>query len=244
MTMQFYKDFTRPKAIGFDLDDTLYDNYPVLMAAEQKLHRFLLINHLKTAQLSIDDWTNIRIQLANTKPQLMQDVSLARHTALIHGFITCGYEKSQAQQAADQAMQVFLAARNDISISESVLTTLKQLKQHYRLFVISNGNADINKMGISDLFEFALHPSQSTKPTIAMKPAADMFIAAEKQLGLSGEDILYIGDHPVSDIVGSNNANWQSGWLNVHQRPLNHYKKPQQLPTFEITELSQLTTLS
>lgn len=242
--MQFYKNFIRPKAIGFDLDDTLYDNRPVLMAAEAKLHKFLVANHPKTAALNIEDWTQIRLQLAKKQPHLKQDVTLARNIALIQGFIACGYPQQQAEIAANQAMEVFLTARNDITISESVVSTIKALKQHFRLFVISNGNADITKMGISELFEFALHPSQNATPAIAMKPAADMFVEAENRLGLGGKDILYIGDHPVSDIVGSNNANWQSGWLNSHQRPLIHYKKPQQLPTFEITEFSQLTTLS
>ncbi|MGB1299441.1 MAG: HAD-IA family hydrolase [Psychrobium sp.] len=241
--MQFYKSFTRPKAIGFDLDDTLYDNRPVLLAAEEKLHQFLVANHPKTVQLNIEDWTQIRLQLANEQPHLKQDVTLARNIALIQGFITCSYAQEQAEIAANQAMEVFLTARNDITISKSVVSTIKALKQHFRLFVISNGNADITKMGISELFEFALHPSQNATPAIAMKPAADMFVEAENRLGLSGKDILYIGDHPVSDIVGSNNANWQSGWLNVHQRPLSHYKKPQQLPTFEFSDISQLSLL-
>ncbi|MGB0834189.1 MAG: HAD family hydrolase [Psychrobium sp.] len=241
--MQFYKHFTRPKAIGFDLDDTLYDNRPVLLAAEAKLHQFLVANHPKTAALNIEDWTRIRLQLAKEQPHLRQDVTLARNKALIQGFIACGYPQEQAEISANQAMEIFLAARNDITVSESVISTLKALKQYFSLFVISNGNADITKMGISELFEFALHPRQNATPAIAMKPAADMFVAAEKRLCLSGKDILYIGDHPVSDIVGSNNANWQSGWLNVHQRPLNHYKKPQQLPTFEFSDITQLSLL-
>ena len=37
--MQFYRTFKRPVAIGFDLDDTLYDNLPVLLTAEDELHK-------------------------------------------------------------------------------------------------------------------------------------------------------------------------------------------------------------
>lgn len=238
--MQFYKNFTRPKAIGFDLDDTLYDNRPVLLAAEKKLHQFLVTQYPQTAALSIGTWTDIRLQLTKQQPHLMQDVTLARHVALEHGFLTCGYSQQQAQQAAGEAMTVFLTARNDIPLKNSVINTLTSLKQHYRLFVISNGNADVSAMGISELFEFTLHPSQTSTPTVAMKPASDMFNEAEKRLGLTGTDILYIGDHPTADIAGANNAGWQSGWLNVHQRPLSHYKKPQQLPTFEFSTINLL----
>ena len=35
--MQFYRSFRSPKALTFDLDDTLYDNHPVILRAEQAM---------------------------------------------------------------------------------------------------------------------------------------------------------------------------------------------------------------
>lgn len=241
--MIFYKDFTRPKAIGFDLDDTLYDNQPILLAAEQTLHQFLLNNFPKTAAFSIKDWTRIRSVVTQLQPDLRQDVTLARQVSLRQGLINCGYLEQQADCGAMKAMEVFLTARNNITLSSSVHDTLMLLQKHFRLFVITNGNADINKFGIDRYFEFALQPSQESSPAIRMKPARDMFIEAEKRLGLSGSDILYIGDHPISDIKGSVQMNWNSGWFNQRNTSFNLYNKTLQLPNFEFQTLELLSSL-
>lgn len=238
--MQFYRPFTQPKAIGFDLDDTLYDNQPVLLAAESALHRFLQENYPKVSRLSISDWTQLRLEVVTKTSALKNDVSMARLHSLVHGLKTAGYTQPDSEAGARLAMDCFLHARSNIDVAPSVHQALAQLAKRYRLFVISNGNADIQKLGLSTYFEFALKPSLETP----MKPAADLFNAAQHQLQLSGLDILYIGDHPISDIVGSNNAGWQSGWINPHHHNINHYQKPLQLPSFEfqnITELTQLT---
>jgi len=242
--MQFYKSYIRPKAIGFDLDDTLYDNRPVLINAEEKLNQFLHHEFPKTQQLSINDWTDIRLEITRLQPTLQQDITLARQVSLTQGLLNSGYTQQQASDGTVKAMEVFLMARNNITLSSSVHETLTLLQKHFRLFVITNGNADINKLGIDHYFEFALQPSQDTSPVVAMKPANDMFIEAEKRLGLSGSNILYIGDHPTSDVKGSVIMGWQSGWFNAHRRPLIHYKKPQQLPTFEYNHILQLTNLA
>ena len=76
-----------------------------------------------------------------------------------------------------------------------------------------------------------------------MKPAPDLFLQAQERLGLSGDDILYVGDHPVSDIVGSARMGWQNAWLNSKDLPLDHYKKPLMLPTFEINKIEELALL-
>lgn len=242
--MQFYKSYIRPKAIGFDLDDTLYDNRPVLINAEEKLHQFLRHEFPKAQQLSISDWAEIRLAETRLQPTLQQDITLARQVSLAQGLLNSGYTQQQANDGMMRAMEVFLMARNNIVLSPSVHKTLTLLQKHFHLFVITNGNADIKKFGIDHYFEFALQPSQDTSPAIAMKPANDMFIEAERRLALSGNDILYIGDHPTSDIKGSGDMGWQSGWFNAHQRPLIHYKKPQQLPTFEYNSILQLTNLT
>ncbi len=241
--MQFYKSYIRPKAIGFDLDDTLYDNRPVLINAEQKLHQFLLHEFPKTQQLSISDWTDIRLAATRLQPKLRHDITLARQVSLAQGLLNSGYTQQQANDGMMKAMNVFLAARNNITLSSSVHDTLALLKKHFRLFVITNGNADINQFGIDHYFEFALQPSQDTSPVIAMKPAKDMFNEAQRRLALSGNDILYIGDHPTSDIKGSGDMGWQNGWINPSCKSFDHYKKPLQLPTVEFQRINDLMQL-
>ena len=237
--MQFYRPFKRPVAIGFDLDDTLYDNLPVLLTAEDELHNFLISNYPETTLLSVKDWTNLRMQLVAQTPSLKSDFTTARLQALYIGFQVCGYSPEECKQGSQQALSHFLRWRNKVNITSDVHQLLNDLSQQFTLFVISNGNADITQCGLAPYFDFAIRPSQTTP----MKPAADLFIQAEERLGLSGDDILYVGDHPVSDIVGSGQMGWQNAWLNSKDLSLDHYKKPLMLPTFEINKIEELALL-
>jgi len=237
--MQFYRNYKRPKAIGFDLDDTLYDNRPVLISAENALHQFLITNFPETASLTINDWTNIRSQLIQRQPELKHDVSLARLHALKIGLQASGYQCEESTLGSQQALTHFLQWRNKIDIKPEVHRLLKDLSKQFTLFAISNGNADIKQLGLDEVFTFALKPSL----TIPMKPAADLFQLAQQKLQLSGQEILYVGDHPVSDVAGSNNMKWQSAWFNPRKVKLDHYKKPLQLPTFELSAITNLNML-
>lgn len=237
--MQFYRPYKRPIAIGFDLDDTLYDNLPILLAAEDALHEFMVTHFPQTADLSIQDWTNFRLNLVANNPALSHDVTEARLQSIYAGLNASGYDRQTCEQGSQQALTYFLTWRNKINITADIHQLLSELSQQFRLFVISNGNADITQCGLTPYFEFAMRPSQTT----LMKPASDLFRQAEQRLGLNGCDILYVGDHPVSDIVGSGQMGWQNAWLNSKNQLLNHYKKPQMLPTFEMNKVTELAQL-
>jgi len=237
--MKFYRPFKRPTAIGFDLDDTLYDNLPVLLKAEDELHKFMLANFPKTELLTIKDWTNLRMALVAHTPSLQSDFTTARLHALQMGLQVCGYSLEECTKGSQQGLACFLTWRNKVNITPDVHQLLENLSKEFTLFVISNGNVDIIQCGLAPYFEFAIRPSQTTP----MKPASDLFLQAEERLELSGSDILYVGDHPVSDIVGSGQMGWQNAWLNSKNIPLDHYKKPLLLPTFEVNKITELSQL-
>jgi len=239
MTIRCYKSFTQPVAIGFDLDDTLYDNAPVLKQAEQQLQRYLAAKFPRTATLTTQDWLALRNQAVAANPALSNDISLARVEALTQGLIKLGYAQADATSGANNAMTEFLRWRNTIDIERSTHQLLAKLAQKYRLFAITNGNACSDTLNLSQYFEFALR-ADINQP---MKPAQQMFDQANSKLGLTTAQILYIGDHPVSDIVGASRAGWQTGWINASGQALDHRTKPLQLPTFEFSQLSDLQQL-
>lgn len=239
MTIRCYKHYQKPLAIGFDLDDTLYDNQPVLEQAESKLQNFLHRHWPKTQNFAPQDWLSFRNKAIAIDPRLAFDTSASRIAALRLGFSELGLNDSQSIQNANLAFDEFSKWRSNISVEKDVHQLLTDLSQEFRLFVITNGNADITKFGLDKYFEFALHAHCD----MPMKPAQNMFELAQSRLTILPQNISYVGDHPVSDVVGANNAGWQSIWLNRHNIPLEHRRKPLQLPTLELSSLQDLSLL-
>lgn len=239
MSLRCYRRFNPPRAIGFDLDDTLYDNTPVLRQADLALGKFLAKHYPDAGQWSVEQWNELRLYCVSQDPGLAHDISDARHVSLEYGLRNAGYSHDDARQGARDAMEVFLQWRSRANIPPSTHALLEQLSKKCALFVISNGNANITDLGIEHHFQFALHAARHQP----MKPAADLFSQAQQRLALPAREILYVGDHPVADVIGANRAGWHSAWLNTSQKQLQHRKKPLQLPTLEISSLEDLCQL-
>lgn len=61
--MHFYRPLERISAITFDLDDTLYDNRPVIARTEQQSVAFLQQYHPNLALLQPADFQRLRAEL-------------------------------------------------------------------------------------------------------------------------------------------------------------------------------------
>ena len=107
------------------------------------------------------------------------------------------------------------------------------------MVAITNGNVDENQIDLGQYFEFVLRAG----PDGRSKPFPDMFVTAAKRLSLSPEQILHVGDHPVSDVQGAKQAGYQTCWLNLTGVPANKADRVRQLPDIELTQLNQLSQL-
>lgn len=207
------KLFIRPEAfsvISFDLDDTLYDNRPIIRQAEAASQQFLNQQYPKSQAWQVGDWHRLKLTLIKQRPQLRHDPSLARQAMLECGLVQLGYDARTAKAGATAVFDHFVIHRSHFSVSDPVLELLAKLKQNYRLIGITNGNVDYQRIGLGELLEFVLHPGQGFK----QKPAADMFVQAAKQLNIPPRQILHVGDSASSDVVGARQAGCQALWLN------------------------------
>ena len=234
-----YRRLTAPRAIGFDLDDTLYDNRPVLERAEAELLAWLHQHYPASQAWAFGDWLAQRQRLVAADPRLLHDISRARQLSLAQGLRQLGYPAATAEQGARDAMACFLTWRNKVDIAPEVHQLLAQLAERWPLFVISNGNADINALGLADYFQFALHAGDNT----LMKPASDLFDRAKDRLALPDDRVLFVGDHPVADIIGANRAGWHSAWINPAQNKIQHRHRHLQLPSLEMAKVEALGAL-
>lgn len=198
-----------PQAILFDLDDTLWPIAPVIIEAERKLHAWLAAHAPRVAlQFSIDSLRQHRLDLLAREPHFASDLGALRRAGLLTAFETAGEDGAKVEAA----MTHFFAARNAVTPYEDVLPGLARLKGRIRLGTISNGNADLEVIGLAHHFEVSLAASQFGRA----KPDPAIFHAACAALGVEPAAALYVGDDLLLDVAGAQRAGMRALWLNRH----------------------------
>jgi FMN hydrolase / 5-amino-6-(5-phospho-D-ribitylamino)uracil phosphatase len=200
------------RVISLDLDDTLWPVAPVIEAAEAALFDWIKLRCPKAVHgHSAESMRAVRNRVAAKFPERSHDLTFLRRRALAWQFTSTGYPES----LSDEAMEIFLAARNRVEFYDDVHPALERLRAGgYRLFAISNGNADLHRCGIGEYFEGHV----SAISAGAAKPDARIFAALVEMAGVGAAEVLHIGDDPVADVVGARQAGLQSAWLNRSSR--------------------------
>ncbi|MEE4378626.1 MAG: HAD-IA family hydrolase [Candidatus Competibacteraceae bacterium] len=199
------------RAITFDLDDTLWDIWPIIVRAEQRLHDWLALHYpLIPERFTALELRQICDEVSTTKPHIAHDRTLLRKEALGLAALRAGYADFQV----DAAFEIFFAARNDVIFFEEVLSVLERLAQCYTLGALTNGNADIQLVGLNHVFDFAIN----AVAVGAAKPDPAMFEAACRHLNLPPEQILHVGDDPHHDVLGAAQVGLRTVWVNRTQR--------------------------
>jgi putative hydrolase of the HAD superfamily len=198
---------TPTRVLSLDLDDTLWPVGPVIAAAEDALLAWLKERYPKAA-LGHDaaSMRAMRSRLAARFPERSHDLTFLRHRALAEQFAAAGHP----ERLSDEALEVFIAARNRVEFYEDVRPALERLRLGYRLFAVSNGNADLHRCGIGGLFEGHVTAIAAG----AAKPDARIFAALVRMAGVSAAEITHVGDDPLADVVGARQAGMQAVWLN------------------------------
>jgi FMN hydrolase / 5-amino-6-(5-phospho-D-ribitylamino)uracil phosphatase len=195
-----------PAVLSFDLDDTLWPVAPLMAAAESAMWSWLHARHPENHGISIASMRAMRARLVEQYPERSHDMTFLRHRALADMFAAAGHAKSEA----DEAFEVFFAERNRVTLYEDVKASLERLGSRYRLFALSNGNADLQRCGLAHLFQGHITAIAAG----AAKPDARIFAHLLKEAGVEARQVLHIGDDPHADIVGATQAGLQAVWIN------------------------------
>lgn len=221
------------RAICFDLDNTLWDVWPVIRRAEQAMYDFLVARYPQAvAQMTIESMREARVRVALEHPQMAHDFSFLRKQALRQQAQTCGYTESMAEEAFD----VFLNARNDIELYADTRPALTLLRQRYRLFSASNGNADLAKVGLAHFFE----RSVAAREVGALKPDPVVYLKVIEGTDLAPHEVMFVGDDPEHDVDGARRAGMLPVWINRDDAV---WPQTLELPLHSIKSLQELTHL-
>jgi putative hydrolase of the HAD superfamily len=193
-------DISRIKAITLDLDDTLWPVWPTIGRAEAVLTAWLTTHAPSTAALSAD---------AELKKAVRAEIN-ARHADRAHdlSFLRLQSIRALLQQAGDPvhlaepAFEAFFAERQRVDLFDDALPALSFWSQRYPVVALSNGNADVHRVGIGQHF----HASVSAQSLGVAKPDVRIFVAGAAAAGVQPHEVLHC--------VGALAAGMQVAWLN------------------------------
>ncbi|HXB17414.1 MAG TPA: HAD-IA family hydrolase [Steroidobacteraceae bacterium] len=221
------------RAVAFDLDNTLWDVEPVLARAETRLLEWLHQHCPRIPeQVSVADMRAAREELARAEPHNAHDVTYLRLTGLERHARECGYQ----EDIAARAFEVFLAARCEVEVLPDVRPALARLGRAFTLASLSNGNADLARIGLDSAFAVSLNARQIG----AGKPERRCFERLADELGLLLPNILYVGDDPWLDVAAARAAGCRSAWMNRRASPWPAELAPADLSVRDCSELAAL----
>jgi len=199
------------KAIGFDLDDTLYNRSDVYKNVFQTMEKKVI----KTG-IVFEEFNEVFEKNSQNEYNLYirgeQKEQTYRINRVILTYRHFGFEISENDAIIYQ--KLYEKYKQNLTLrdgAEGVLNNLKNSK--YELFLLTNGPSkgqrekiqvlnleewfDENKIFISDEIGYA-------------KPDNEIFQHVERNLEHHGKELLYIGDDLDNDILSAKKMNWDS----------------------------------
>jgi putative hydrolase of the HAD superfamily len=215
-------------AVIFDLDETLISH-------SQQMKRFILsqynryYTHLKHIPFEI--WEERFITLEQngyvTKDivyrQLIEEFSLKRPTyeELYNDFLNSFHK----YVVTSPYMTEILNYLRDSNIKTGIITNGGYLIQ----------NRKIKSIGLHLITDVILISEQEG----IEKPEAEIFLRGARMLSVQPEKCLFVGDHPINDIIGSQRAGMKSAWISNSRQ----WKESDFHPDFIIQNLLELKAI-
>ena len=221
------------RSITIDLDDTLWAIHPVIARAESRMKEWLADNYPLTIPLLAGDaMQSLRDKVELEHAGRAHDLGHLRREVLRRLGEAAGYGIS----LAEGAFAVFDDARNDVELYPDVLPALGSLRENYVVIAVTNGNANLEKIGIRNLFDGVV----TALGTGSAKPDPAIFDAAVRAGGCAASETLHVGDNPQQDIDGARQAGLMTAWVNRHGQ---QWPESLPVPDAEVEQIGELVRI-
>lgn len=222
------------KLVSFDLDNTLWDVTKTIIRAEQSLRSWMQKNTSEALVIYASEQVeSIRKSVLTNYAEKRHDLSFMRIQVLYECMRSAGMSEANALQMSEDAFEVFFTGRNQVAFFDDAVQVLETLSKSYRVFALTNGNANIDRVGIGRFFEAAI----SSADVGASKPDPQMFTALLERSGVAADRVVHIGDHLTDDIFGAQQVGINSIWFNHRGE---HENDSPVTPTAQVHTLEQL----
>ncbi len=222
---------SRPRILTLDLDDTLWDVAAVIGRAEEKLAQWFRAHHPVFADsFDATDVQRIRRQVIKDCADRAHDLRFLRQTV----YQRLAKRISYSTNFIDDATAEFDRWRNTVTLFDDARPALERLAQHFPLYALTNGNADIHAIGIGEYFQGSI----SSVMAGAAKPHPKIFQCALEMAGVEAADVIHIGDDPELDVEGAAKAGFRSAWID---RKSESWPDALAKPDFRATDMGDFT---
>jgi putative hydrolase of the HAD superfamily len=196
---------TTPKAVLFDLDDTLHDRRASVEAFVPALHHRLA------------PWLN-GMSLEPFKQHLHRidhGGYVARDVFFTRLLGSLGVSNFDAQQLAGFWRSEFAKFAQPMHGAYALLEFLRH--KNIKTAIVSNGSSQLQRNKITSL-KLQVDVVIISEEVGVKKPAPLPFLSALKELEVPTSRAWFVGDHPVNDIAGANALGMKTFWLEREQR--------------------------
>jgi putative hydrolase of the HAD superfamily len=183
---------TAARGILFDLDDTLY-----------RERRFALSGFAAVARAAAEEFGVGAESLFRPLARALR--TGARAEAFQRLCSTCGWP----EERAEHLLQIFRTHEPTLRLPRTTARTLAGLASEWRLAIVTNGPAAIQRrkvsaLGLASMVDAVVYAAECG--TGEGKPAPEPFAIAARKLGLPPSRCVFVGDHPVCDVFGARRA--------------------------------------
>lgn len=206
------------KAIGFDLDDTLYSRGEFYQHVFETMQASII-----KLDISFNKFYEVFQYFSDIEYEKFIQRKKEKKAYKIDRVIDT-YEKFGVTISRNDAIifnSLYLYYRDQISLRDGVEELFKiLLEKNYELFILTNGPSSDqrNKLKQLNINRYISEKNWFISDELNYtKPDMEIFKIVENAVGYSNNELLYIGDDYVNDIVGASSAEWKTIFLNVHE---------------------------
>ena len=216
------------RAVVFDLDDTLYPEVDYVHSGFR-----CIANHLAEGE-----WT------AEGVFELLWSAFSQGPKDRVFNTVLGQLGRDDNSEAIAELVTLYREHRPQLQLAPETIEILDQLKQDYRLGLLSDGflpaqKLKVEALGLQKWFDKIIFTEQLGREF--WKPATKAFEIMSDALGCPPESCVYVADNVSKDFVGPNKLGWQSVQLiNNSQVHSDLESAPGGEPGFVIRKLSEL----
>ncbi len=219
------------RAITLDLDDTLWPVWPTIARAEAVLVEWLAAHAPATAgRHDTASLRRLRDQVGQANPDWVHDLTRIRLESIRLALRQSGDDPA----LAEPAFAAFFEERQKVDLFDDVRPALARLAARYPIVALTNGNADVARVGLAEFFRGSL----SAREFGLGKPHLAIFREAAARTGQPLAQVLHVGDDARLDVEGAVFAGMPVAWVRRPGHPAE--AKPAVPATLEVPHLLAL----